>query len=167
LIEKACCKHAKLVIQPYFNVAADDINTPLAEAIELGTKFYYDVWLGGGRLMADEASRDYAGYVLFNFCSLLLWLLILPIHIRCNTLNLRLYNFFSNAYQIQVLPLVSFSSFLLSSFLIRIMNIRWEINYLFIIPKTYVSHEMLHHAEPKLFFCLMHMFEFELSLNLN
>jgi hypothetical protein len=25
--------------------------------------------------------------------------------------------------------------------------------------KTYVSHEMLHHVEPKLFFCLMHMFE--------
>jgi hypothetical protein len=25
--------------------------------------------------------------------------------------------------------------------------------------KTYMSHEMLHHAEPKLFFCLMHMFE--------
>jgi hypothetical protein len=25
--------------------------------------------------------------------------------------------------------------------------------------KTYVSHEMLHHAEPKLFFCLMHMFD--------
>jgi hypothetical protein len=22
-----------------------------------------------------------------------------------------------------------------------------------------VGHEMLHHAEPKLFFCLMHMFE--------
>jgi hypothetical protein len=22
-----------------------------------------------------------------------------------------------------------------------------------------VSHEMLHHVEPKLFFCLMHMFE--------
>jgi hypothetical protein len=35
-----------------------------------------------------------------------------------------------------------------------------------------VSHEMLHHAEPKLFFCLMHMFElFEFEsgacLNLN
>jgi hypothetical protein len=25
--------------------------------------------------------------------------------------------------------------------------------------KTYVSHEMLHHVEPKLFFFLMHMFE--------
>jgi hypothetical protein len=41
-----------------------------------------------------------------------------------------------------------------------------------IFVKTYVSHEMLHHAEPKLFFVLMHMlelfefeflFEFELS----
>jgi hypothetical protein len=25
--------------------------------------------------------------------------------------------------------------------------------------KTYLSHEMLHHAEPRLFFCLMHMLE--------
>jgi hypothetical protein len=41
-----------------------------------------------------------------------------------------------------------------------------------IFVKTYVSHEMLHHVEPKLFFDLMHMlellefdfvFEFELS----
>jgi hypothetical protein len=38
--------------------------------------------------------------------------------------------------------------------------------------KTYGSHEMLHHVEPRLFFCLMHMFgthefEFVASLNLN
>jgi hypothetical protein len=32
--------------------------------------------------------------------------------------------------------------------------------------KTYVGHKMLHHAEPKLFFYLMHMFElFEFELN--
>jgi hypothetical protein len=31
-----------------------------------------------------------------------------------------------------------------------------------------MCHEMLHHAEPKLFFCLMHMFElFESGLSLN
>jgi hypothetical protein len=35
-----------------------------------------------------------------------------------------------------------------------------------------MSHELLHHAEPKLFFCLMHMFElfklvFVVCLNLN
>jgi hypothetical protein len=52
------------------------------------------------------------------------------------------------------------------------MSTRWEINYFFTISKTYVSHEMLHHAEPKLLFCLMHMFElfdfaFVVCLNLN
>jgi hypothetical protein len=39
------------------------------------------------------------------------------------------------------------------------MSIGWEINHFFTISKTYVSHEMLHYGEPKLFFCLMHMFE--------
>jgi hypothetical protein len=34
----------------------------------------------------------------------------------------------------------------------------WEINHFYYI-KTYGSHEMLHHAELRLFFCLMHMFE--------
>jgi hypothetical protein len=38
--------------------------------------------------------------------------------------------------------------------------------------KTYESHEMLHHAKPRLLFCLMHMFElfefeFWACLNLN
>jgi hypothetical protein len=40
----------------------------------------------------------------------------------------------------------------------------WGTNYLFC--QNYVSHELVHHVEPKLFFCLMHMFElfeFELS----
>jgi hypothetical protein len=39
------------------------------------------------------------------------------------------------------------------------MSIRWDINYFLYYIKTYGSHEMLHHVEPKLFFCLMHMFE--------
>jgi hypothetical protein len=52
------------------------------------------------------------------------------------------------------------------------MSTRWETNYFVYYIKTYGSHEMLHHAETKLFFCLMHMFElfqFELGacLNLN
>jgi hypothetical protein len=54
------------------------------------------------------------------------------------------------------------------------MSIRWEIDYFFTISKTYVNHGMLHHAKPKLFFCLMHMFElfefefeFGACLNLN
>jgi hypothetical protein len=63
-------------------------------------------------------------------------------------------------------------SSLFSPLFIRIMSTRWEINYFFTISKTYVSHKMLHHAKPKLLFCLMHMFElfdfvFMVCLNLN
>jgi hypothetical protein len=44
--------------------------------------------------------------------------------------------------------------------------------YLFKSIKTYGRHEMLHHVEPRLFFCLMHMFgifkfEFVACLNIN
>jgi hypothetical protein len=57
-----------------------------------------------------------------------------------------------------VLSIVSLSLFSLSLFLlIRIKLTRRGINYLFC--QNNVGHEMLHHAEPKLFFCLMHMFE--------
>jgi hypothetical protein len=45
----------------------------------------------------------------------------------------------------------------LSILLIRVKSTREGLFIYFI--KTYVSHEMLHHAEPKLLFCLMHMFE--------
>jgi hypothetical protein len=42
---------------------------------------------------------------------------------------------------------------------IRIMSTRWDIYYFLYYIKTYGSHEMLHHDETKLFFCLMYMFE--------
>jgi hypothetical protein len=38
----------------------------------------------------------------------------------------------------------------------RVRLIMRVINYLFC--QNYVSHELLHHAEPKLFFDLIHMF---------
>jgi hypothetical protein len=52
------------------------------------------------------------------------------------------------------------------------MSTRWETNYFLYYIKTYRIHEMLHHAETKLFFCLMHMFqllefEFGACLQLN
>jgi hypothetical protein len=54
--------------------------------------------------------------------------------------------------------LLSLSSPSPSLFLLaRIKLIRRGINYLFY--QNNVSHEMLHHAEPKLIFCLIHMFE--------
>jgi hypothetical protein len=57
LLEKAGCEHAKTVIQPDFVVLANDIREPSTEAIALGGKFYSEVWLGGGREIADEAIK--------------------------------------------------------------------------------------------------------------
>ena len=55
--KKARCDHAKAVIQPDFSVSASDIKEPAAEAITLSGKFYSEVWMNGGREMADEAIR--------------------------------------------------------------------------------------------------------------
>jgi hypothetical protein len=57
-LKKASCKHAKAVIQPEFSVSANDVKDPLAEAIALSGKFYSEVWLNGGREVADEAIRQ-------------------------------------------------------------------------------------------------------------
>jgi hypothetical protein len=57
LVEKAECDHAKGVIQPDFSVSATDIKEPLAKATALSGEFYYEVWMNGGREMADEAIR--------------------------------------------------------------------------------------------------------------
>jgi hypothetical protein len=56
--EKAGYDHAKAVIQPDFSVSVTDIKEPLAEANALSGKFYSEVWMNGGREMADEAIRQ-------------------------------------------------------------------------------------------------------------
>ena len=48
LLEKASCKHAKVVIQPDFTVSAEDVKEPSVEAISLARKFYSEIWLNGG-----------------------------------------------------------------------------------------------------------------------
>jgi hypothetical protein len=45
------------VIQPGFSLLANDIEIPLTEAAALSGKFYSEVWLKGGREIADEAIR--------------------------------------------------------------------------------------------------------------
>jgi hypothetical protein len=55
LHEKPGGEHAKAVIHPDFTVSATDIKEPLAEAITNSGKFYFEVWMNGGREMADEA----------------------------------------------------------------------------------------------------------------
>ena len=49
LLEKAGCEHAKAVIQTEFSVSANNIKEPSTEATTLGRKFYYEVWINGGR----------------------------------------------------------------------------------------------------------------------
>jgi hypothetical protein len=58
LLEKAGCEHAKAVIQPEFSVSVSDVKVPSAEAIALSENFYSEVWLNGGREIADEAIRQ-------------------------------------------------------------------------------------------------------------
>jgi hypothetical protein len=69
-----------------------------------------------------------------------------------------------------VLSLVSLR-FLLSSFYLELCLVFGDELFLY-YTKTYGSHEMLHHAEHRLYFGLMHMselfdFQFVACLNLN
>jgi hypothetical protein len=57
MLEKVDCDHAKVVVQPDFAFSANDVRNPSAEATTLGGKFYTEVWLKGGREIADEAIR--------------------------------------------------------------------------------------------------------------
>jgi hypothetical protein len=58
LLKKAGCDHAKVVIQPEFSISTNDIKDPSAEATALGGKFYSEVWMNGGREIANEAIRQ-------------------------------------------------------------------------------------------------------------
>jgi hypothetical protein len=57
VLEKVGCEHAKVVVQLGFPLSANDIRNPSAEAAALSGKFYSEVWLRGGREIADEAIR--------------------------------------------------------------------------------------------------------------
>jgi hypothetical protein len=57
VLEKVSCEHAKAVTQPEFLLSVDDIRNPSPKATALGGKFYFDVWMKGGREIADEAIR--------------------------------------------------------------------------------------------------------------
>jgi hypothetical protein len=51
------CDHAKAVVQPDFAFSSNDVRDPSTEATTLGGKFYSEIWLKGGREIADEAIR--------------------------------------------------------------------------------------------------------------
>ena len=56
-MEKTGCEHVKAVAQAEAIFSADDTKDPSAEASLLGGKFYSDVWMKGGREMADESIK--------------------------------------------------------------------------------------------------------------
>jgi hypothetical protein len=58
LLEKVGYEHAKAIIQPEFSVLANDIKEPSVEVTALGGKFYSEVWMNGGKEIADEAIRQ-------------------------------------------------------------------------------------------------------------
>jgi hypothetical protein len=57
ILEKAGCEHVKAVAQPESILSADNTKDPSVEASTLGAKFYSDVWMKGGREMADKAIK--------------------------------------------------------------------------------------------------------------
>jgi hypothetical protein len=57
ILEKAGCEHVKAATQPESILSADNTKDPSVETSTLGGKFYSDVWMKGGREMADEAIK--------------------------------------------------------------------------------------------------------------
>jgi hypothetical protein len=57
ILEKVGCDHAKAVVQPEFVISADDNKNPSTVASSLSGKFYSEVWIKGGREVADKAIR--------------------------------------------------------------------------------------------------------------
>jgi predicted transcriptional regulator of viral defense system len=53
-LEKARCDHIKATAQAEAAFSIDDTKDPSAEATLVGGKFYSDVWVNGGRELANE-----------------------------------------------------------------------------------------------------------------
>jgi hypothetical protein len=54
ILEKAGCDHVKAAAQTEAAFSTDDTRDPSAEATLVGGKFYSDVWVNGGRELANE-----------------------------------------------------------------------------------------------------------------
>ena len=54
ILEKAGCDHVKATAQTEAAFSTNDIKDPSAKATLVGGKFYSDVWVNGGREMANE-----------------------------------------------------------------------------------------------------------------
>jgi hypothetical protein len=58
ILEKADCEHVKAVAQPEYIFSAGGTKDPSAEASLLGGRFYSDIWMKGGREIADEVIKN-------------------------------------------------------------------------------------------------------------
>jgi hypothetical protein len=56
-LEKTGCEHIKATAQAEAIFSANNTKEPSADASLIGGKFYSDVWMKGGREMADEAIK--------------------------------------------------------------------------------------------------------------
>jgi hypothetical protein len=56
-LEKTGCEHVKAAVQAKIVFSIDDTKEPSAEATLMGGKFYSNVWMKGGREIADEAIK--------------------------------------------------------------------------------------------------------------
>jgi hypothetical protein len=54
ILEKVGCDHVKVIAPAEAAFSLDDTRDPLAEATLVGGKFYSDVWVNGGRELANE-----------------------------------------------------------------------------------------------------------------
>jgi hypothetical protein len=57
VLEKNGCEHIKAAAQAEAIFSIDNTKEPSAEATLIGRKFYSDVWMKGGREIADEAIK--------------------------------------------------------------------------------------------------------------
>jgi hypothetical protein len=53
-MEKAGCDHVKAAAQAEAALSIDDTKDPSAEATLVGKKFYSDIWVNGGRDLANK-----------------------------------------------------------------------------------------------------------------
>jgi hypothetical protein len=58
ILEKAGCDHVKAAAQTETAFSTDDTKDPSDEVTLVGRKFYYDVWVNGGRELANEIIKE-------------------------------------------------------------------------------------------------------------
>jgi hypothetical protein len=57
ILEKSGCEHVKAITQMEAVFSVENTKDPSAEATLMGGKFYSNVWMKGGRELADEAIK--------------------------------------------------------------------------------------------------------------